>query len=132
MPHRSSVPLLWRLRESKYKMISSRCENCDVVHFPPRSLCPGCGSRAEGHQLWGVGKIISYTVVRTAPEGFEGDAPYVVAIIELREGTYISGQVVSELDEIEVGKDVKVVFRRIHEDGPAGLITYGFKFEVVG
>ena len=131
MPHRSSVPLLWRLKESKYKMVSAKCKKCDIVHFPPRTLCTQCGGPLEKHQLSGLGKIISYTVVRTPPEGFEKNAPYVVAIIELCEGTFISGQIVSEIDKVEVGKDVRPVFRRIYEDGPDGLISYGFKFELV-
>jgi uncharacterized OB-fold protein len=74
--------------------------------------------------------IESFTVIRAAPEGFEKQSPYVVALIKLDEGTNISGQVVGSPDEVAAGKRVKPVFRRITQDGDDGLIHYGIKWEV--
>lgn len=33
-----------------------------------------------------------------------------------------------EIDEIDIGKKVRMVFRKISEDGDAGIINYGYKF----
>jgi len=132
MSHTSSVPLFWRLKKSKYMMIGSKCQTCGSVFFPPRVICTGCRSRGRvvDHQFTGKGVIESFTVIRAAPEGFEHMAPYVIAIIKLDEGTNISGQVVDGPDEVAVGKRVRPVFRRITQDGDAGLIHYGIKWEI--
>lgn len=133
MPYKS-VPLFWRLKKPKYNLVGTRCLKCKNVYFPPRNLCPGC--RRSGNikelQLSGNGKILSYTIIRTPPEGFEHYAPYAVAIIRLDEGTNITGQVVGDIEKIKTGKRVRSVFRKICEDGSSGLIHYGLKFELAG
>jgi len=132
MPHRSSVPLYWRLSKSRYTLTGTKCTRCGSVYFPPRSLCPKCRSKGnlEDFRFSGKGKIISWTVIRAPPEGFEQQTPYAVAIIELDEGAKITGQIVSDLDKIEVGKPVRAVFRRMYADGPDGLIHYGIKWDI--
>ena len=131
MVHRSSVPLFWRLKKARYQLVGSKCTECNSVYFPPRILCPKCRRKGNivEHTLSGNGRIISYTVIRTPPEGFE--APYVVAIIELEDGTNVSGQIVGDIEEIKTGKRVRPVFRRMYEDGEDGLIHYGIKWEIV-
>ena len=98
--HRSSVPLFWRLKESKYKLIGTKCATCSELYFPPRQLCPKCrrDGKIEPFQFSGNGEIVSYTIIRTAPSGFEKLAPYVVAIVKLEEGPQISGQIVGDKD----------------------------------
>jgi uncharacterized OB-fold protein len=130
MVHESSVPLFWRLKRARYSLIGSRCKACHKVYFPPKNFCPDCRrkGRIEDHQLSGKGKIVSYTVIRVPPEGFE--SPYAVAIIELEEGTNISGQIVGNPDEVGIGKRVSPVFRKISQDGSSGLIQYGMKWEI--
>jgi len=129
--HRSSVPLLWRLQESKYRLIGTKCTACNQLYFPPRNLCPTCRreGKIEQFQFSGIGEVVSYTIIRTAPSGFEKLAPYVVAIVKLDEGPNISGQIVGDKDMVEIGKKVRPVFRRMYEDGDDGLIQYGIKFQ---
>ena len=133
MPHKSSVPLYWRLKKSKYTMEGSKCTMCGNVYFPKRPLCPECRSRGsmESFTLSGNGKIASWTIIRTAPDGFEREAPYAVAIIELDEGTMLAGQITGNLDGLDIGRKVRAVFRRQYADGESGLIHYGLKFELV-
>lgn len=133
MPHRSSIPLYWRLRKSKYNLVGTKCITCGSVYFPPKNLCPKCRRKGklEDFQFSGNGKIVSYTIIRTPPEGFEKYAPYAVAIIKLDEGATISGQIVGDIERVDFGKRVKPVFRRIYEDGSDGLIFYGVKFSLV-
>jgi len=131
--HRSSVPLFWRLKESKYRLIGTKCGTCNQLYFPPRQLCPKCrrDGRIEPFRFSGKGEIASYTIIRTPPSGFEELAPYVVAIVRLKEGPQVAGQITGDMDRVSIGKPVRSVFRRMYEDGEAGLIRYGFKFCLV-
>ena len=80
----------------------------------------------------GEGKIYSFTEIYAPPAGFEDQAPYVLAIVELKEGVKITGQVVDvHINNVKTGDKVKTVFRVIQKDDPEGLIHYGFKFELV-
>lgn len=128
----SSVSLFWRLRKSKYRLIGTKCRKCGSVFFPPRNLCPKCRRRGEIEcfPFSGNGTILTYTIIRTPPEGFEKQSPYAIAIVRLDEGASISGQVIGDLNDIETGKRVKSVFRKIYEDGPDGVIHYGLKFQL--
>lgn len=132
MPHKSSVPLYWRLRKSKYNLTGSKCSKCDTVFFPPRNVCPSCRSKGKlkDFEFSGNGKILSWTVIHVPPEGFETQTPYVVAIIELEEGTNIAAQIVDDPENVRSGKYVKPVFRRMFSDDPDGLIHYGLKFKI--
>ncbi len=52
--------------------------------------------------------------------------------MELDEGAKVTAQIVdADIDDIEIGDPVEMVFRKIREDGPGGVITYGFKFKIV-
>lgn len=128
-----SIPLMWRLKRSKYNLIGTKCATCSSVFFPPKTLCPTCrrkGAVAD-FQFSGNGEIISYTVIHAPPEGFENQTPYAIALIKLDEGTNISAPIVGGATQIEIGKRVRAVFRKITEDGDDGIINYGVKFEVV-
>lgn len=132
MTHKSSVPLFWRLKKSKYNLIGTRCKTCRTAFFPQKNLCPNCRRRGEleDFQFSGNGKIVSYTIVRVPPEGFERYAPYAAAIIELEEGVRMSGQIVGDINRVKSGKAVRAVFRKMCEDGSEGLINYGLKWEI--
>ena len=124
--HSSSVPLFWRLKKSKYMLIGSKCETCGQAFFPPRVVCTKCRSKGRiiDHQFTGNGVIESFTVIRVPPEGFEGHTPYAIAIIRLDEGTNISGQIAGNIEDVAIGRRVRPVFRKITQDGDAGLIHY--------
>ncbi len=133
MVQKSSIPLYWRLQKSRYRLVGSRCKTCNKVYYPSRNLCPACRRRGnmEEFQFSGNGEIVSYTVIRIPPKGFERYSPYAVAIIRLEEGANISGQIVGDVNNVDTGKRVRPVFRKIYEDGDDGVIHYGIKFEIV-
>jgi len=55
--------------------------------------------------------------------------PYVMAIIELDEGVRLTGQVIDcKPDDVKIGMRVAATFRKLGEDGRAGIIHYGYKF----
>ncbi|MBI4182140.1 MAG: Zn-ribbon domain-containing OB-fold protein [Candidatus Aenigmarchaeota archaeon] len=128
-----SAPLYWRLKRQKYNLIGTRCVTCGESFFPPRSFCPTCRRRGriEEFQFSGKGEITSYTIIKSAPKGFEQFAPYTVAIIKLDEGALISGQVVQGTPAT-IGGRVVPVFRKMYEEGKEGIIHYGIKWQVDG
>ena len=80
-------------------------------------------------QFSGKGEVMTFTVIRVPPHGFEKEAPYVVGIVKLDEGPRITSQIVDcELDDVRIGSRVRAVFRKVDEEGPAGTIHYGYKF----
>lgn len=82
--------------------------------------------------IWGVkGTIYSFATVYDAPEGFEFNSPYVVALIDLDQGPRITAQLTDLGDEpVQIGMLVEMVTRKLKEEGPTGkgLIVYGYKF----
>ncbi|KAF5058100.1 hypothetical protein DSECCO2_350100 [anaerobic digester metagenome] len=82
----------------------------------------------EPFKFKGTGEIVSYTLIHTGAEGFEGQAPYTLAIIKLDEGPRLTSQVVGNTDNIQIGTRVRSVFRKLGEDGERGMIYYGTKF----
>ena len=81
-------------------------------------------------KLSGKGKIVTYTIIYEAPEQFEGQAPYPIAIIKLDEGPKVTSQIVNcDIDEVKIGMKVEATFRKIQEDGYMGAIYYGYKFK---
>ena len=125
-----SVPRFWRKQHSRYNLIGTKCETCGKYFFPPRSLCPTC--RREGkiveHKFKGTGKVVTFSIVRTASEEYDLQTPFAVAIIELDEGTRMTAQVICDIDKIYIGMPVKSTFRKITAEGESGVIVYGTKF----
>ena len=121
----------WRMAKHRYALIGTQCSKCKQLHMPPRVACKCGNEKMEKFKFSGNGKIVSYTVIHAAPEGFEKQSPYAVALIQLDEGPVISSQVVGDKELLEIGVPVKMVFRKLTEDGRSGIINYGFKFELL-
>ena len=128
-----SVPRYWRETKYRYRLVGEMCAGCGKLLFPRVAVCPGCGSvDLEEVGLRGMGRVVTWTVVRNPPEGYEKYSPFVVALVELDDGARVLSQVVDvEPDEVEAGMRVEVAFRRVKEDGSSGIIAYGYKFRPV-
>lgn len=129
-----SIPSHWRLQKPKYTLTGTKCLNCNDHFYPPRYFCKNCRRKGniQEFKFNGTGEIVSHTVIRTAPDGFEGNSPYAVAMIKLSEGPTITGQIIGEVENVKAGCKVKAIFRRMYEDGPDGQIFYGLKWEIIG
>lgn len=125
-----SVARFWREIPSRYNLIGSKCGNCNKIMFPPRFICPFCRrtGKLEPYRLSKKGKIVSYTEVHAAANGLEEQVPYVLAIIELEDGPRLTTQLTDAgKEDINIGDDVEMVFRRMGQDGEDGVIYYGYK-----
>ena len=127
------TPRFWREIDERYALKGVQCGNCQSILFPSRTLCPKCRHASFGkltpYKLSGKGVVEQFTIVHTPPSGFELQAPYILALVRLEEGPRVTAQIVdTKPDGVEVGTPVTSVFRRISEEGEAGVINYGYKF----
>jgi uncharacterized OB-fold protein len=122
-------PRYAREMPQRYRLEASKCKKCGKVFFPPRLICSNCrGREFDKIRLSDQGKIITFTTIRVAPDQFNEQVPYSVAIVELNEGVRITTQVVDcKPEDMAIGKPVKMVFRKIQEEGKTGIICYGYK-----
>ena len=63
---------------------ASRCPRCDMVVAPPTTYCPHHPVAMVPAELAGVGEIVTFTTLHTAPTGFK--SPLHIAIVELDGG----------------------------------------------
>lgn len=92
-----------------------------------RQIEPG-----ERFTFAGTGEVFSYTTVQEAPEGFEEQAPYVLALVKLDEGVLITAQITDLAgDTLNIGDRVEMVTRKLTTEGERGMIIYGYKFRKV-
>lgn len=100
-----------------------KCGGCGALAIPPKELCPECGARSWSPvPLSGDGAIASFTVIRVAPRGHAGDAPYAIAAVRLVEGVSLLGRVVDiPFDKLAVGLDVRFRPLRVREHTAVGF-----------
>ena len=129
-----AVAFHWRAFRERYGLVGSRCELCRRYFYPGRIICPHCRRKGKlcEYKFSGSGKVYSFTVIRTAPTGFEIYVPYIMAIVELDEGARVVSQIVDcRPEEVEIGLPVQSCFRKIGDQNKSGLVLYGFKFRLV-
>lgn len=76
------------------------------------------------------GKIVSWTIIRVPPAGYEQEAPYPVVLIEFKDRKRMVGQLVDwTKEDLQIGKKLRVVYRRVRKPDLEGVIPYGVKFK---
>ena len=71
----------------EHRLVLPRCQDCNQFHYYPRAHCPHCWSRdLTWEQVSGRGKLYSYVINYRPAPGFQDDAPYSIAVVELDEG----------------------------------------------
>ena len=96
-----------------------KCITCSRIHWYPRTVCPFCFSdKTEWQPASGNAKIYSYSVMRRAVE------PYAIAYVTLEEGTTMLTNIVDcDLNALEVGQKVKLVFKPSEGGPPVPMFT---------
>lgn len=127
------VSKFWRELPQRYRLEGKKCVQCGKVCFPPRDICPVCNTNQMMRiNLPKRGKIVTYTVMHTAPTSFEIYKPYIIALVQLEDGTYLTTQLTDcKPESVTLGMDVEAVVRKINEDGRDGIIYYAYKFRPV-
>ncbi|MGI5326823.1 Zn-ribbon domain-containing OB-fold protein [Actinomadura nitritigenes] len=93
-----------------------RCRGCGRHFFYPRPACPHCGS---GDVAWvtatGRATLHSYVINHRPAPGFEDEAPYVIAIVELEEGVRMMSNLVgvpADPEHLPLDLPLRVVFEQ--------------------
>ena len=119
----------WREIPRRYRGEAAKSLRTGKVFFPPRLVEPGNGNRRfKPVKLSYDGTVLTYTVIRVAPIGFETQSPFAIGVIELDDGGRITSQIVDvPVDKVKIGMKVRVEFRKIQDDGASGIHLYGYK-----
>jgi len=99
------------------ELLIQRCTSCGRLRHPPRPMCPNCQSLEwDTVRSAGKGEVYSF-VVPHHPQVPAFEYPYVVAVIELEEGTRLISNVI-EIDaaDVRVGLPVEVRFVAVDDE----------------
>jgi len=126
-------PKYFREIPQRYRLEAGKCKKCGHVYFPPRLICQECKSKEfETIRLNPAGKLLTYTIIRVASDKFSLQTPYAVGIVELKDGVKLTAQIADvDLNKIKIGMNLKLVFRKIQDEGAWGLHCYGYKAIVI-
>lgn len=127
-------PRYWREIPARYRLEAGRCAACGRVAYPRRRICPACrGTEFEPLRLTRRGTVVTSTVIHVAPDAFQMEAPYAMAVVETPEGARLMTQVVDcDPDEVAAGMEVSLEFRLVRREGRSGILCYGHKAVPVG
>jgi uncharacterized OB-fold protein len=82
-------------------------------------------------EMSGAGEVFSFTVVHDGLEQFKMQIPYIMALIKMKEGPFVTGQIVDcSPDDVKIGTKVSATLRKVRSEGKEGIIQYGYKFTV--
>jgi len=96
-----------------HQLLLQRCSDCGRTQFYPRTICTACSSGAvDWVRASGLGSVLSYTVIRhPVSPAYEPEVPYILALIELEEGSVMMSTVTGcDPEDAHVGMSVKVSF----------------------
>lgn len=103
----------WAATAEKRLMIQ-KCDACGNFQHYARQRCLACNSpQLNMVEANGSGQIYSFTVVQRSPYD-DLPAPYIVALVRLREGVVILSHIVDcKPDEVRCDQTVEVIFQPI-------------------
>ena len=110
------------LKEGKF--LGLKCNQCGAYTVPPQKVCSQCRSEnMEIVELSRNGEVQTFTVIYIPAEGF--NAPYIVALIRLEEGPWVTASVINMNTEDAtmelIGRKGKIG----HKDVPADTFSGG-------
>jgi hypothetical protein len=112
IPTPESKPFWDGCREGELRL--QRCVACDRFYFPPQSTCPNCASdEITWAALSGRATLHTYLINHTPAPGFEEDAPYAIAIVQLEEGPRMMSNIIgvdNTPEALVLDMDLEVVF----------------------
>lgn len=100
------------------KLLVQRCGDCHQTQSVPRLFCRHCMSEnLQWETSAGLGRIYTFTVNHRAANPHMTDKlPYVVAVVQLDEGTRLMANIVGAAPEtVRIGNRVRVCFLPLTE-----------------
>lgn len=97
-----------------------RSKQSGEAYFPPRPFFPKDPSHeVEWFTASGKGILYSYVINQRPAPGFEDDAPYAIAVVQLDEGPRLMTNIVNcpqTPEALKLGMPVQVVFEKATDD----------------
>ena len=128
-PGATATPVLpGILRLDPPALLAGRCSACGDLRFPATTLCAGCGGELiESVALSTEGTLYTFSIVRMAPPGYEGEVPYAVGVVELPDGIRVEATIVAaDLEALAIGDPVG--FELLSVPGPEGpLVSFAYR-----
>lgn len=124
-----SVPIFWRVRKHIYTLEGKKCLECGKVHYPPKSICPYCGSsRLVEYYPPRRGRLLSWTKLYETCDDRSAQRPVYIGWMQFGEMNVVL-PITDVYDEglLKPGIEVELVFRKHIEDSDTGVIYYGLK-----
>lgn len=119
LPEINEVSKVFWEAAKNHKLMFQRCEKCGKNIFYPKNICPDCfSSNLEWIESSGKGTIYSHTTCysNVAP-GFESEAPYIVAVVDLEEDVRILTNIVGcDPEGVKCDMPVEVTFEKISSE----------------
>ncbi|CAN5407998.1 hypothetical protein BH10ACT1_BH10ACT1_18610 [soil metagenome] len=108
----------------EHRLLIQRCTGCGVLRHPPRPMCPACNALGwDALEASGRGVVHSF-VMPQHPQFPFFEYPYIVALVELEEGTrLISNLCQVAPEDATVGMAVEVFFETFDD----GLVLHQFR-----
>jgi uncharacterized OB-fold protein len=103
----------------EHRLLIQRCTRCATLRHPPRPMCPSCRALDwDTVEASGRGTVYSFVMPRHPPlPGFDDD--YIVALVELEEGTrLVTNLVGARPADVSIGMPVVVRY----EEFDGGLV----------
>ena len=104
----------------EHELWLQRCQACQHAFFYPRLHCPQCLSDdVPGFRASGKGTLWTYMINHRAVPGFEDDAPYAIAIVQLEEGPRMMSNIVgieNTPENLVLDMPLEVVFEDATEE----------------
>ena len=119
---------IWTLdKEGNPSLIGSDCEECDLLSFPSKEVCPYCLTQGKSKKILigRSGKIVSVTTCYTAPKGIQ--APYSLGMVEIEKGVQVLVQISGK--KLEKGAEVELIMYSFLEDNNEE--GFGWKYQTI-
>lgn len=94
-------------------LLGRKCQDCGEVFFGQPRFCLRCTSaNLAPMDLSPEGVVTTYTIVRQAPPGWQGQVPYLLATVKLPEGPRVASEVIDcATEDLKTGLPVQMVVR---------------------
>lgn len=110
-------------------LIAAQCRQCKKRMFPPRERCVACfGSDLSSCHLPRKAEVVTFTVVRQAPAGYNGAVPYVLGQVRIDgEITVLSHLVGKPLEQWRPGDQVASYVLEINDKAGKPTAFHSFR-----
>ncbi len=126
----TALSVLWRERKTVLSLVGSRCKRCGTPVYPQQRVCvnPECKAIDEMEEYLFAhrpGKLFTFTADNLA---FSMDPPALYGVVDFEGGgRYWFDLADCTLDELKVGMEVKMSFRRKYVDKSRSVFGYFWK-----